>query len=123
MSLQLRRAQELGHRPSNVGAPLRGRPAGRDGGSSAGYREQGYEALPTVPALQSRAAAIRQGELREAFGQLGRLSDAERQAVVALATAITDGILRHPLQRLQRADSGDYDSVLRDLFGLDGPAE
>jgi len=83
----------------------------------------GDEALPTAPALQTRAAAIRQGELRKAFGQLARLSDAERQAVVALATAITDGILRHPLQRLQRADCADYDGVLRDLFGLDRPAE
>lgn len=93
------------------------------GAHDTGHRVQGLEALPTVPALQTRAAAIREGELRKAFGQLGRLSDAERQAVVALATAITDGILRLPLQRLQRADCGDYDTVLRDLFGLDGPTE
>ena len=80
---------------------------------------QGDEGLATVPALRANAAAIRQGELRKAFGQLGRLSDAERQMVAALATAITDGILRYPCHRLQGGDAADYDGVLRDLFGLD----
>ena len=83
---------------------------------------QGDEGLATVPALRARAAAIRQGELRKAFGRLGRLSDAERQMVAALAAAITDGILRYPCRRLQIGDTGDYDSVLRDLFGLDAGA-
>jgi glutamyl-tRNA reductase len=82
-----------------------------------------HEILPTAQALQVRAAAIRQGELKKAFGHLKRLSDAERQTVVALAAAITDGILSHPLQHLQGDPEGEFDVVVRDLFGLDGEAK
>jgi len=79
----------------------------------------GNEGLATADALRARAAAIRQGELRKAFGQLGRLTDLERQTVVALTTAITDGILSSPVRRLCGGDSDGYDAVLRELFGLD----
>lgn len=80
---------------------------------------QGNDWLPTGHALRVKAAAVRRGELQKAFGRLGRLSEVERQTVVALATAITDGLLSHPLNRLAGDGAGNYDGVLRDLFGLD----
>ena len=79
-------------------------------------------AIPTIAALQARAAEVREGELRKALAKLAHLSERDRQEVAALAGAVSAKLLHLPMQRLKRADLGSgYLDVARDLFGLEGP--
>ena len=85
------------------------------------------EVVPTVTALRRRADEIVERVLAENEGRWEALSEADRERVRVLATAIASRMLHEPTLRLKRGagDDASYASIsaLRELFGLDASTE
>jgi glutamyl-tRNA reductase len=88
------------------------------------------EVLPTVSALRDRADEIVRRVLAENESRWESLSNADRQRLEKMASAIASRMLHEPTLRMKRAaedeDAYTYVHVLRELFGLDAetaPAE
>ncbi|MBI3329779.1 MAG: glutamyl-tRNA reductase [Nitrospinae bacterium] len=81
------------------------------------------EVVPAVVRLRRKAEAIRNQELAKLFSRLGHLSDAERTAIEAMASSITNKLLHTPIVRVkqesQSKGAAGYLQALRDLFSLD----
>lgn len=75
-------------------------------------------AVPTIAALQARATAIRDEELSKTLGRLGHLNERDRNAVCALAVAVTNKLLHAPLTRLKQPAGAEFAHAARELFGL-----
>ncbi|HEX6972016.1 MAG TPA: glutamyl-tRNA reductase [Limnochordia bacterium] len=84
-------------------------------------------AVPVIAAMRGRAAAICRQEVERALRQLGHLSEADRETIVALGEAIVKKLLHEPTVRLKRVcaahPDGDeraavYLRVAQELFGL-----
>jgi hypothetical protein len=80
------------------------------------------DVVPAIASLRAHADEIREAELRRAESRLGQLSDAQRQAVEALASRIIDKLLHLPTVRMKQAaaaaDGVVYAEAVRHLFGL-----
>jgi len=80
------------------------------------------DVVPAIASLRARAEEIRDAELRRAESRLGPLTDAQRQAVEALASRIVDKLLHLPTIRMKQAaaaaDGVSYAEAVRHLFGL-----
>jgi glutamyl-tRNA reductase len=80
------------------------------------------DVVPAIASLRARADEIREAELKRAESRLGQLSDAQRQAVEALASRIVDKLLHLPTVRMKQAaaaaDGVVYAEAVRHLFGL-----
>jgi glutamyl-tRNA reductase len=81
------------------------------------------EVVPAVIGLRRKAEAIRNQELAKLFAKHGAFSEGEREAIAAMASAITNKLLHAPIVRLKQdsqAQGGShYLQALRDLFSLD----
>jgi len=79
--------------------------------------------VPTIVALQEKADAIVQAELRKSSNLLGHLSDTQKEAVQVLARSIAEKVLNDPILFLKgkaEREAGDtYLDVARRLFNLD----
>jgi glutamyl-tRNA reductase len=80
------------------------------------------EVVPAIASLRARADEIREAELKRAESRLGQLTDAQRQAVEAMASRIVDKLLHLPTVRMKQAaaaaDGVIYAETVRHLFGL-----
>jgi glutamyl-tRNA reductase len=80
------------------------------------------DVVPAIASLRARADEIREAELRRAESRLGQLTDAQRQAVEALASRIVDKLLHLPTVRMKQAAAAAngvvYAETVRHLFGL-----
>jgi glutamyl-tRNA reductase len=88
------------------------------------------EVLPTVTALRERADEIVRRVLAENESRWESLSDADRERLEKMASAIASRMLHEPTLRMKRStedeDAYVYVHTLRELFGLDAetaPAE
>jgi glutamyl-tRNA reductase len=88
------------------------------------------EVLPTVAALRERADEIVRRVLAENESRWESLSDADRERLEKMASAIASRMLHEPTLRMKRSaedeDTYAYVHALRELFGLDAetaPAE
>jgi glutamyl-tRNA reductase len=88
------------------------------------------DVLPTVAALRERADEIVRRVLAENEGRWESLSEADRQRLEKMTSAIVSRMLHEPTLRMKRTaedeDAYVYVHALRDLFGLDpetAPAE
>jgi glutamyl-tRNA reductase len=81
------------------------------------------EVVPAITQLRARAEEIRRAELARAEGKLGRLSDADRNAVESLTSQIVNKLLHLPTVRMKEAAAGAdgavYADAVRRLFDLD----
>lgn len=81
------------------------------------------EVVPAVIRLRSKAETIRDQELAKLFSRLGHLSEAEKTAIEAMASAIINKLLHAPIARVKRESASKgaagYLKALRDLFSLD----
>ncbi len=80
------------------------------------------DALPVSIALENKAATIRQKELNKCFSKLADMSEGDRAIVVGLTVAITEGILRAPLTRLNGDGGRSYEAIVREIFALEDAA-
>jgi glutamyl-tRNA reductase len=82
------------------------------------------DVVPAITQLRARAEEIRRAELARAEGRLGRLSDADRNAVESLTSQIVNKLLHLPTVRMKEAAAGAdgavYADAVRRLFDLDG---
>lgn len=67
------------------------------------------DAAPAIASLRVQAEEIRVRELERARGRLGRLTEAELQAVESVTTRIVDKLLHVPMLRLKEAAAGELD--------------
>ena len=87
------------------------------------------EVLPTVAALRSRGDQIVDSVLAENAGRWEGLTERDRERVEALAHAVANRLLHEPTLRLRESDPSHPDrrhtrlQLLRELFGLEEPAE
>jgi glutamyl-tRNA reductase len=85
--------------------------------------QRAHHLAPVIQALQRRGDDIREAELTRVAGRLGRLSQAEREAVDALARAMFAKLLHGPITRIKAgAGTAEGESLvraLRELFGLE----
>jgi glutamyl-tRNA reductase len=85
------------------------------------------DVVPAITQLRARAEEIRRAELDRAQGRLGRLSDADRNAVESLTHQIVNKLLHLPTVRMKEAAAGAdgavYADAVRRLFDLDQGAE
>jgi glutamyl-tRNA reductase len=85
------------------------------------------EVVPAITQLRARAEEIRRAELTRAQGRLGRLSDADRNAVESLTSQIVNKLLHLPTVRMKEAAAGAdgavYADTVRRLFDLDEDVE
>jgi glutamyl-tRNA reductase len=81
------------------------------------------DVVPAITQLRARAEEIRRAELVRAEGRLGRLSDADRNAVESLTAQIVNKLLHLPTVRMKEAAAGAdgavYADAVRRLFDLD----
>jgi glutamyl-tRNA reductase len=81
------------------------------------------QVVPAVIGLRRKAEAIRKQELAKLFAKHGAFSEGERDAIAAMASAITNKLLHAPIVRLKQdsqAKGGSrYLQALRELFSLD----
>jgi glutamyl-tRNA reductase len=81
------------------------------------------EVVPAITQLRARAEEIRQAELARAEGRLGRMSDADRNAVESLTSQIVNKLLHLPTVRMKEAAAGAdgavYADAVRRLFDLE----
>ncbi len=79
--------------------------------------------VPAVIRLRRKAEAIRNQELAKLFAKSGAFSDAEREAIEAMASSIINKLLHTPIVRLKQESQSKagsrYLQALRDLFSLD----
>jgi glutamyl-tRNA reductase len=81
------------------------------------------EVYPTIIALKDKAEAICQAELKKTLGQLGPLTEQQRQALEVLTQSVTQKLLHDPIiflkrNRRPRNPHQELDLVRR-LFNLD----
>jgi glutamyl-tRNA reductase len=81
------------------------------------------EVYPTIIALKDKAEVICQAELKKTLGQLGPLTDEQRQALEVLTASVTQKLLHDPIiflkrNRRPRNPHQELDLVRR-LFNLD----
>ena len=80
--------------------------------------------VPTIIELTKKFEDIRQQELKKAFSKLPNLSEADREVINCLASAITKKVLHDPICFLRRksnsANTGHYIETAKELFNLDG---
>jgi glutamyl-tRNA reductase len=85
------------------------------------------DVVPAITQLRARAEEIRRAELARAQGRLGRLSDADRNAVESLTSQIVNKLLHLPTVRMKEAAAGAdgavYADAVRRLFDLDAGGE
>ena len=85
------------------------------------------DVVPAITQLRARAEEIRRAELARAQGRLGRLSDADRNAVESLTSQIVNKLLHLPTVRMKEAAAGAdgavYADAVRRLFDLDDSDE
>lgn len=81
------------------------------------------EVVPTIVSLRRKIEEIKQGELERYCNKLASLSPDQREAMVALTTAIVNKILHHPITELKRCanqrNGHFYVEALRRLFKLE----
>jgi glutamyl-tRNA reductase len=81
------------------------------------------DVVPAITQLRARAEEIPRSELARAQGRLGRLSDADRNAVESLTSQIVNKLLHVPTIRMKEAAAGAngavYADAVRRLFDLD----
>jgi glutamyl-tRNA reductase len=81
------------------------------------------EVLPTVAALRDRADEIVRRVLAENESRWETLSDADRERLAKMASAIASRLLHEPTLRMKRSPEDEetyvYVHALRELFGLD----
>ena len=81
------------------------------------------EVVPAVIGLRRKAEAIRKQELAKLFAKHGAFSEGERDAIAAMASAITNKLLHAPIVRLKQDSQAKGGSrhlqALRELFSLD----
>jgi len=79
----------------------------------------------TLAALRRAVDRVRQEEVRAALARLQEATDRERLVLEKLAERIVNRVLHIPTERLRKraagGDAGEYERVVRDLFGLRGP--
>jgi glutamyl-tRNA reductase len=85
------------------------------------------DVVPAITQLRARAEEIRTAELARAQGRLGRLSEADRNAVESLTSQIVNKLLHLPTVRMKEAAAGAdgavYADAVRRLFDLDDGVE
>ena len=85
------------------------------------------EATPTIAALRERAREVVERVLAENERRWESASDADRERIRALASAVASRLLHEPTVRLKRIGDGEdayrHIAALRSLFGLDAGAE
>jgi glutamyl-tRNA reductase len=84
--------------------------------------QRSHHLAPLLESLQARGEQVRDRELKRAMARLTRLSDAEREAVEALARSIVAKLFHGPVTAVkQAAGTADGEALaraLRDLFDL-----
>lgn len=82
---------------------------------------------PTLTTLRQKSEVIRQREVEKAMGQLSHLSDAEKAVIEALSRGLVNKLLHNPTEWLRAtaatSESSNYQSIVTNLFALEGGAE
>jgi glutamyl-tRNA reductase len=85
-------------------------------------RLRDVEVIPTIVSLRERLEGIRSAELRRALARVPDASEATREAMEALSSAIVNKILHAPVTKLRessRAGAGrSWTALVQELFGL-----
>jgi len=85
------------------------------------------EVYPTIIALKDKAEAICQAEMKKTLGQLGPLTDEQRQALEVLTASVTQKLLHDPIIFLKRnrrpRNPREELNLVRRLFNLDRDLE
>ncbi len=85
------------------------------------------QVVPTIAALRKRSDEIVRRVLAENDGRWETMSDADRERVEALASAVASRLLHEPTMRMRRSAEADaaylHVNALRELFGLDAATE
>jgi glutamyl-tRNA reductase len=85
------------------------------------------EVYPTIIALKDKAEAICQAEMKKSLGQLGPLTDEQRQALEVLTASVTQKLLHDPIIFLKRnrrpRNPREELNLVRRLFNLDRDLE
>jgi len=80
--------------------------------------------IPTIVELTKKFEDIQQQELKKAFSKLPNLSEADREVINCLASAITKKVLHDPICLLRKksncSNTGHYIETAKELFNLDG---
>jgi len=79
------------------------------------------DVAPIIARLRERAEEVKRRELERTLRRMPHLSPEDRRRVEAMATAIANKLLHHPIACLkQRADVAAYRQAVVELFRLDG---
>ncbi len=77
------------------------------------------DVTPLIARLRQQAEEVKRRELERTLRRMPHLSPQDRRRVEAMATAITNKLLHHPIVCLKRrADAATYKEVVADLFAL-----
>jgi glutamyl-tRNA reductase len=80
--------------------------------------------VPTIVELTKKFEDIRLQELKKAFSKLPNLSEADREVINCLASAITKKVLHDPICLLKKksncSNTSHYIETAKELFNLDG---
>jgi glutamyl-tRNA reductase len=81
--------------------------------------ERSLGVVPTIKVLRERFLGVAREEAERTLGRLQRVNEADRREVHAMAEAIVNKLLHHPLTTLKReAESEELIAVVRRLFAL-----
>jgi glutamyl-tRNA reductase len=84
----------------------------------------GLDVVPTIAALRARGDEIVETVLRENDSRWESLSEADRERLRTMASAVVSRLLHEPTLRLKGSvgeeDAFVYVNALRELFGLEG---
>ncbi|MDO8672133.1 MAG: glutamyl-tRNA reductase [Dehalococcoidia bacterium] len=90
--------------------------------SKFGMWRSSLDVAPTITALRQQAEEIRLAEIAKIQSKLGKLSEAEQNAVNSLTLAIVNKMLHRPMTNLRTAASNgrgsDYVQAVQELFEL-----
>jgi glutamyl-tRNA reductase len=121
----LRAVLETDEAPRREVERVRALIAEETGAFMGGQRE--VRLVPTIQALRARAERARQQELARAASRLTGLDERQRAAVDAVTRGLVNKLLHDPMVRgkalAARPDGDTYVAVLRELYGLDLPAD
>ncbi|MBI4308286.1 MAG: glutamyl-tRNA reductase [Chloroflexi bacterium] len=82
------------------------------------------EVVPVVAALQAKADAIREREVRRTLRRFSTLTSQEQEQIEAMTRAIVSKLLHDPITALkEKGEQDGYTRVTRDLFKLDGTGD
>lgn len=83
----------------------------------------GLEVVPTIVALRQQIERLRQSEVEKTFSALKHLTPADRKAIEAMSSALTNKILHPPTRVLKQAQqqscAQQYVDALQQLFELE----